>query len=156
MKTRVAIKLSGVDYFLRLLTVQDIHEIGEYLYEDQRQQLVDDAKAAGLSPESTMDRVSTLREEWSNGVEVLRQAYTRVGAQKFIQYALKNEGEDIEIANKESDLEALVRASTALCGLPDPFSGEDAPTKVKDEDEEEIFDDQAEGQSVETGTMNSH
>lgn len=144
MNEQVEVEVSGRIIQVRRLTVQEIHDVGNELFNQARRRLTEDAEVAGLEPEDRLAKIKELREEWSNGVEVLRQSYTRTGAAEFIKRALKNADEDASAVDEERDLKTLVVASCVVCGLPDPFDHvEEEPVKV-DEDEEEIFDNDQE------------
>ncbi len=153
MNERIEIELNSTKYFVKRLTVQQVHDVGESLYVAERQRLVDDAEAAGLDADKRLAQVKQLRESWANGVEILRQAYTRHGAISFLEAALEPENIGLDVLEEDRDIKSLIRAATTVCGLPDPFDETDDENSTVDEDEEEIWDDRDEGQSKETGTM---
>ena len=153
MNERIEIELNNTTYFVRRLTVQQVHDVGETLYADERRMLVDDAEAAGLNAEERLEKIQILRESWANGVELLRQAYTRKGAIAYLEAALEPEDIDLSVLEEERDMKCLIRAAVAVCGLPDPFDDSNTSEINEDEDAEEIWDDRDEGQSAETGTM---
>ena len=144
MNEQVEVEVSGRSIQVRRLTVQEIHDVGNELFNQARRRLTEDAEVAGLEPEDRLVKIKELREEWSNGVEVLRQSYTRTGAAEFIKRALKNSDEDASAVDEERDLKKLVVASCVVCGLPDPFVHVEEEADKVDEDEEEIFDNDQE------------
>ena len=141
MNETIDIQLDGRDHTVRRLSVQEIHDVGDCLFQEARRRLNEDAEVAGLTPDERLAMIKELREEWANGVEVLRQSYTRKGAAMFLKKAFENSDLDASILEEERDLKTLVVASCLVCGLPDPFESEPEPDVPVDEDEEEIFDD---------------
>ena len=140
MNEQVEVEVAGRSLRVHRLTVQEIHDVGDELFNQARRRLSEDAEIAGLDPDQRLSKIKELREEWSNGVEVLRQSYTRTGATEFIKQAFAKSSEDVSILEEERDLKTLVVASCVVCGLPDPFDHEEENPAQVDEDEEEIFD----------------
>ena len=135
----VEVKLSGQSFTVGRFSVSDIHRVGELVYRVRRDRLVDDLSAIGL------DADAELRAKWENGLEVLRAAYFMDGAQIICREALQKSGHDTALLDDCEDLKELVLASTAICGLPDPFAEseqEDEADEVDDEVEEIKPDDQ--------------
>lgn len=141
MNETIDIQLDGRDHTVRRLSVQEIHDVGDYLFQEERRRLSEDAEVAGLTPDERLAKIKELRDEWANGVEVLRQSYTRKGAAAFLKKAFEKSDLDASILEEERDLKTLVVASCLACGLPDPFESQPETDVQVDEDEEEIFDD---------------
>ena len=131
--------INGKEFTVRKLTVGQLHTVGDRIYTKVRDQLSEDCKSAGLSAAETLKEVKDLRTDWSNGIEVLRQAYTYKGALTFVGFALAEAGHDVSVLDDTPDLKELVIASAAVVGLPNPF--EESESEPVDPDEEEIVPD---------------
>lgn len=139
MNQQPSITINGKDFTVRRLTVGQIHSVGDRIYQRLRGCLAEDCRAAGLDPKETLEQVRLLRDDWANGIEVLRQAYTYKGALEFVGFALSEAGEDLAVLDDSPSLQELVTASAAVLGLPDPF--DESNEKPIDPDEEEIVPD---------------
>jgi hypothetical protein len=139
MNQQPSITINGKEFTVRRLTVGQIHTVGDKIFTKKREALSEDCRAAGLSSTETLAEVRKMRDEWANGIEVLRQAYTYKGALAFVGFALAEAGEDLAVLDDTPDIKELVTASAAVLGLPDPF--DDSNQEPVDPDEEEIVPD---------------
>jgi|TARA_R100001163_G_scaffold64385_2_gene58471 hypothetical protein len=139
MNQQPSITINGKEFTVRRLTVGQIHTVGDRIFKRIRDTLSEDCLAAGLDSADTLREVRKLRDEWANGIEVLRQAYTYRGALAFVGFALSEAGEDLAVLDDTPDLKELVTASATVLGLPDPF--DDSNQEPVDPDEEEIVPD---------------
>ena len=142
MNQQPSISINGKEYTVRKLTVGQIHTVGDRIYKQVRDRLSEDCKAAGLDSSETLIQIRKLRDEWANGIEVLRQAYTYKGALAFVGFALSEAGEDLSVLDDTPELKELVTASATVLGLPDPF--DESKSVPVDPDEEEIVPDDQE------------
>ncbi len=142
MNRTTTIRLSKKDFELQMLTVGDLHDIGAVIFDDRKKELIEDGTDAGLDEEQLFKLVRDFREEWSNGVEVLRAAYTASGAKMFLEKAFLASGLDTEVVANCNSLRELVAASAKVCDLPDPFAKKDSMTDEELENAEIVPDDQ--------------
>lgn len=139
MLKSVEVKLNNEIFDVNIFSVADIHRVGEVIYRSRRDNLISDLVALGVSDDEKLKKVSELREKWSNGLEVLRSAYSMDGAQIICDEAL---GDLVDI-DECTELQELVTAATLICGLPNPFevTAESEEQKEADDDSEEIKPD---------------
>lgn len=141
MIKEVTITLDGQEFTVPRLTVRQIHEVGQRIFEVRRKEMISDCQAVGLNNEQTVAKVSQMREAWDQGTEVKRQAYTELGARLFIGAALTAAKHQPDVLDAISDLGELASASAEVCGLWNPFAeGNDQP-EATDPDLEEIKPD---------------
>lgn len=139
MNKQPSITINGSDFVVRKLTVGQLHQVGDRIFDQVKKQLAEDCKSSGLTPEQTLAEVRKTRDEWASGIEVLRRAFTYKGALQFVGFALAESGHDVSVLDDTPDLKELVTASAVVCGLPDPFESQEDPDA--DPDEEEIVPD---------------
>jgi hypothetical protein len=139
MLKSVEVKLNNETFDVNIFSVADIHRVGELIYRSRRDNLISDLVALEVSDDEKFKQVSELRGKWSNGLEVLRSAYSMDGAQIICDEAL---GELVEI-EECTDLQELVTAATLICGLPNPFevTSDSKEEKETVDDSEEIKPD---------------
>ena len=138
MIKNIEITLDGQQFQVQRLTVRQLHEVGQKIFNVRRKELISDCQAVGMDNEQTIVKVSELRVAWDQGTEVKRQAYTELGARMFIASALIEAGIDADVLDAVNDLPELASASAEVCGLWDPFAdGNDEPVEI-DPDAEEI------------------